>query len=166
MAALSAQPLKADTFTFNLTGTGVSASGTFTAVQSATVLNGWNVTGMTGQVNGITIAQVVPGSWNPASLDSLNLPNFYFNYDNVLYGSIPHFDFGGILFELSDSVYVNFYEDPVLGDTYLDSTNTRVALSNFTSNVPLTATPEPSSITLLGLGALGFAQLLRRRFSA
>ncbi len=154
---------RADDFNFSFAGQ-LSGSGQFTAGSTGTA-GEFLVTGITGTVGGATIASLLA----PGTYPSFNPPP----NDNLLYlpasGSPTYVDYEGISFTATNGVYFNLVYEPGFGYGFLSSTDadgtnaTNALLSSF-SVTQAAATPEPSSIALLGTGLLCAAWMFRRRF--
>ncbi len=149
VSTATAVPALADTFSFSYTAPSVTASGTLDATDQG---NGqFLITSIQGMQNGIDIA----------SLDNVN--GFAGN-DNLLFPSNSSpVDYSGLSFTTTDGTQFNVYaSDGFTRETvtgYDDGANGVLSLS------PVTPTPEPSALALLGSGTLAAAGALRRRLT-
>ena len=106
---------KADTFNFSLTGTGISASGTFTAVPTSAAANADSITSLTGTLNNGAIT----GDMNAVAISLIAAPtipstetfptgpgsDFFFTYDDLVFpNSSPLLDGNGLAFLSTDGV--------------------------------------------------------------
>lgn len=175
-AFLLSLPLSAsaDTFSWSLLAAGVSGSGTFTATPSSTVANADNITGITGFVNGVAVSQLIPATYNPLIPSHYAFADgVYFNYDNLVYTFGTSFDVHGLLFELSNGIFVNLFDNGKLsefamldGDPVFDAANLNPASATISADVVPVSIPEPSTFLLLGSGLLTAASAIRRKLTA
>jgi hypothetical protein len=148
---LATPNVRADQFNFSLSGTGVSASGTFTTnpQSGGTFL----VTGLTGSLNGGSMSLLPP------------LTNY--NSNNLLYPTSPFVDLQGIEFAVRGLGY-DLYGGG--GQDFLVNTSICSASSggcSFGQGAPValtvTTAPETSVLSLIGFGALVIAIATRRK---
>ena len=157
----------ADTFTFTATGPlGWSGSGTITAVAASSIPNAFDVTAISGVVEGQAIAGLLPCANYSLSNPCISSGNSFL-YDNLLYPGgtglfgIQFLDDAGIGFALASGVDADFLAYATHFSYF--TTNT------FPSDDQIIAfqlTPEPDSFLLLGTGILALAGMVRRRLGA
>jgi hypothetical protein len=147
--AAFAVPARASTlWSWNYSGAGIMASGTFTTLDSPDAQGGYLITALTGARNGQTITALQPtGTWIPG--------NEPYAVDNLVFaGAGPQLTKAGFGFALADGTYSNpFYADFLPTPEYLEfysmpdsdsSTELVVAFS-----ATLVSTPEPATFALL-----------------
>lgn len=148
----------ADLISFQLSGQGLDASGTFYA--QPTGPGQFLVSDAGGTFNGVNIVGVWPES------NSGNI----FVFNNLFYSPGPAVDALGIVFLLNDGNLVNLCYDTGCagsGGTYtailFDSQSGNY--TNFNADVAqFGEVPEPSTLMLVGSGLLGLASVVRRSF--
>ncbi|MBV9222437.1 MAG: hypothetical protein JOY85_00290 [Acidobacteriaceae bacterium] len=147
-------------------GSGITASGTFTTVESPDKNGGYLITSITGTRNGIIITGLqAPGTSIPG-----NEP--YTVDDLVFLGPGPQLTSGGFGFSTSDGTYANpfyarflptpgylefFSTPPFTGGTFGPG-NSELPVQFSATPVP---TPEPATFGLV-LGALAWARVRRQ----
>jgi hypothetical protein len=147
------------TYDFQALGTGFESSGTLTVSPSGTS-GVFDITGVSGEVNGTAITGLIPGSYDASNPTHTSDGAFFF--DNLFYTPAPYFDYNGIGLNVGSSGYqFNFYYNGSAYETW-DSNNDTLVLDSFT--ISAAPTPEPSSLLLLGTGMIAAAGAFRRRF--
>jgi hypothetical protein len=103
------------------------------------------------------------------SMDGLwNYDNLFYQSDNSAGNPYPFDAWAGELFNVDDG-NGNTYEVNIGGlgsGLQVWATNSGNYVIDGTTGDPLTATPEPSSLLLLGSGLLGMAEMFRRKMMA
>jgi hypothetical protein len=138
------------TFDFSFSGTGITASGMFTA----TLVSGneFVVTSISGMQNGFAMTLLSPGA--------------YAGNSNDIFSTSPFLNFGGLGFVLSNgSTAYNVYYNPDTA-SYFECKSTSpctVGGQGTPVTFSLTEVPEPGTLMLLGSGLIGLAGVARRK---
>lgn len=162
----------ADTFAFTATGEFPSflgsGSGTLTAIADPTIANAFDVTGISGTVDGNPIVGLLPCATYDPNHPCLSSGNGFF-YDNLLYpdgfgaSGITVLDFRGIGFDLGNGVEGSYFAS----SSHIISFITNGPHDNGNPvGFSITAIPEPASFLLLGIGLLSTAGAVRRRIKS
>jgi len=165
---MGAAAAHAESFSFSATGNSFTASGTLTVIADPSIANAFEVTGISGFVNGVEITGLLPCAATTVSQACDSTSGSEFFYDNLLYypaGNSP----SGVLQELDDRGIGVALASGVDGDFFARSTH----IDSFTysdqnphepdQTAIFSITPEPGSFILLGTALLGMAGTLRRR---
>jgi hypothetical protein len=149
VVAMSATAMADTIWSWSYTGSGVTASGTFTTSGSATSPE--SVLSITGTRNGQQILGLVA-----LGLDS------GFLYDNLFINSAPFFSNPGLLFDVGGGVgHTNLYSigDQLYDFTYADSPPGAGVVPGIAVQFTVEAVPEPQPyvLILVSLAILGIA---------
>jgi PEP-CTERM motif len=158
---------RADSFTFLIStgststtpGSSFVVNGTLTGTPDATIPNAFDITGITGSGQGYTFTGVVPAGAEPS-----------INYDDLLFPNNPGalVDGAGILLALSSPIGISLAHVYDNNGYHVDvfDPNDPVDITPFTIqtfDITGFSIPEPSTILLIGSGALGLLGNLKRR---
>ena len=161
LAATSMTAGASTMWSWDYSGSGITASGTFITASSPDAGGGYLITGIAGTRNG----EMITGLQAPGTAIPGNEP---FTVDDVLFpGPAPQLTSGGFGFALADGTFSNpFYADFLPTPEYLEFFSipgvgyTEVAVSFFATPV---VTPEPATFGLAFGALVGVSALLRRK---
>jgi hypothetical protein len=153
---MSGQPAKAMLlWNWSYSGTGVSASGTFTTNDTPDGTGFYQIVGITGAENGVTITGLQPtGTAIPG--------NEPYAVDNLVSGAEPRLTVHGFGFSLANGDYSNpFYN----GSNYFEYLSVPPYVQGAGPERPVTFSaaivPEPSAASLLLAGLVGLVSFRR-----
>lgn len=186
----------ADSYSFSLSGSGITASGSFTTtdngpegsqvITSITGVFSDTNNGFSGAISGPASAPIpVPNTalTPPTTFTAPAFTDAGFSYDNLFWpsGESPavcidalafsggDFDIYGLVFSVAGGYTVDLWSQGVLGGYFIGDSLNGVKLGDSADgySVDFTANaPEPSSFLLLGTGALTSLGLIRRKLQA
>jgi hypothetical protein len=182
-AALAISPAAlADTYDFTISGSGITSSGILTVAATSTP-GTYDITGITGtfaDTNG-GYSGSITGLYPDPSYSEIITTSYLFSLDNLFYpagspnvcfwetcSTGSQIDIAGIVFDVTGGYEVGIWGNGTgnpyglnsdLDGVYQDNGNNGVNVSFDAS----AATPEPSSLLLLGTGLLGLAVVLFRK---
>ena len=170
VVAMASAAAHAETFTFTAGGSGSSGSwnvdGTLTAIPDPTLSGAFEITSISGTVDGSEITGLMPCATYSLSNPCTSGPGPI--YDNLLYypaGSSP----SGPLQELDDRGIGFTYGTTGEGNLFASSTHFYSFTflgenehENLLGHFSVAPTPEPTNLLLLSTGILGIAGTLRR----
>ncbi len=170
LALCAALPAKATTldYTFNFTGSAFSGSGNIFVNSQIDSLGGYDITGITGSINGpsngaITQLDTQPGTPNATGLYTDTVTGNQWIYNDVLFTNGVPFDYYGVLFSFGSNYIANIYS---IGSQLYFSVSQPNAYFNpgdAIIQMQLSETPLPAAFPmfLTGIGGLWF--VWRRR---
>jgi len=158
----TARPAAALTWTWSYSGTGISAAGTFTTVDTPDSSGFYLITGIAGERNGAAIVGLQPtGTPIPG--------NEPFAVDNLVKVDSPQLTTHGFGFAIAGGTFSNpFFADFLQPPTYLEFFSAPPSTSELSIASSAAPTPLPEMATwvllLAGVGMLGLVTRWRRHW--
>ncbi len=167
-AALAAAPAQAATWLVTYVSTGgnpFTANLTVDTLDTLDAAGGYDVTGVSGNVDGDTVTGLIANPGQPFahySADGL------FIFDNVLFtGALPVFSHPGLFFTgASGSEYNLFSDGPTVFELYKAKPGVGYLANSVGAVTAAIAIPEPATwaMMIMGFGLVGMLLRQRRRF--
>jgi len=152
-------PAHAATWTWNYSGAGIAAAGTFTTSDTPNSDGYYAITAITGSRNGVAIAGLEPaGSAIPG--------NDPYDVDNLVSIAGPQLTWNGFGYVMADGSWANPFSDGSTAWEYLsvppypEGSGQEVAVDFSAAPVP---EPATGVLALLGVAGLAAASRLRRK---
>lgn len=159
---MASLPASARQFNFSYSGSDINAFGRLTLGAPGTESGAFEITGITGERNGVAISSLLPPGTFPVgtSPDGITLvpsDNLFFPDQAINLG------YAGFSFQTADNQKYNVYYDSTVS-SYKECNVPTCAVSDPNLTFTSTAVPEPTSILgLLAFGALGTGLVLKKK---
>jgi hypothetical protein len=162
-ALLLAGQAHAATWLVNYTATSgdpLNANLTLTASDTLNAVNGYDVTGVSGDVAGDLISGLVP---------NLNQPYFSYSddglyiFDNVVSAGAPNLSWYGLLFRGSTGVEYNLFSTSPSSFQLSAAQDGHYVANSYGTLAVTNGVPEPAAWTMMIVGFGGIGAMMRRR---